>query len=93
MMVVYAEADCLIYDAQSLKQKRSIVKPLLMKIRRDYNVSIAEVDYQPLWQRTKFAIVTVSNELQQAEKVIQDVLKSIEYNTELEITSTFSERI
>lgn len=93
MIIVYAEVDCLIYHAQSLKAKRSVIKPLLLKVRRDFNVSIAEVDYQSLWQRTKFAIVTVSNEMQYAEKVIQEVIKSLELTSDLEITSTHIERI
>lgn len=93
MIIVYAEVDCLIYHAQSLKAKRSVIKPLLIKVRRDFNVSIAEVDYQSLWQRTKFAIVTVSNEMQYAEKVIQEVFKSLELTSDLEITSTHIERI
>jgi len=93
MIIVYAEIECLINYAQSLKEKRSVIKPLLLKIRRDYNVSIAEVDFQSLWQRSKFAIVTVSNEKKQAEKVIQDVFKVMELSGELEITSTHTERI
>jgi len=93
MIIVYAEIECLINHAQSLKEKRSVIKPLLLKIRRDYNVSIAEVDFQSLWQRAKFAIVTVSNEKKQAEKVIQDVFKVMELSGELEITSTHTERI
>lgn len=93
MIVLYAEIECLIYHAQSIKEKRSVIKPLLLKIRRDYNVSIAEVEYQDLWQRTKFAIVTISNEMQHAEKVIDDVIKAIEMSGDIEITSTFKERI
>src|SRR5690625_7055281 len=86
MIIVYAEIECLINHAQSLKEKRSVIKPLLLKIRRDYNVSIAEVDFQSLWQRAKFAIVTVSNEIKNAEQVIQQVLKAMEANGDLEIT-------
>lgn len=93
MIIIYAEIDCLIYHAQSLKAKRSVIKPLLLKIRRDFNVSIAEADYHSLWQRTKFVIVTVSNETQYAEKIIQEVIKSIELSNDLEITSTHIERI
>lgn len=93
MIVLYAEIECLIYHAQSIKEKRSVIKPLLLKIRRDYNVSIAEVEYQDLWQRTKFSIVTISNEMQHAEKVIDDVIKAIEMSGNIEITSTFKERI
>jgi len=92
-MIVYAEIECHIYDAQSLKEKRSVIKRLIHKIRLDFNVSIAEIDYQSLWQRTKLAIVTVSNDGTHAEKVIQNVLKSIDQFTELERTITSVERM
>ncbi len=75
MIVLYAEVECVIYNAHSLKEKRSVIKKLIAKIRKDFNVSISEADFQDLWQRTKFAIVTVANELQYAEKVINDVIK------------------
>lgn len=92
-MIVYAEIECHIYDAQSLKEKRSVIKRVLHKIQQDFNVSVAEIDYQSLWQRTKLAIVTVSNDGTHAEKVIQNVLKCIDQFTELERTITSVERM
>ncbi|HZW68501.1 MAG TPA: DUF503 domain-containing protein [Pseudogracilibacillus sp.] len=92
-MIVYAEVECHIYDAQSLKEKRSVLKRVIHKVRHEFNVSIAEVDYQSLWQRTKLAIVTVSNEGAHGEQVIQNVLKCIDQFTELERTITSVERI
>lgn len=92
-MIMYAEVECVLYHTHSLKQKRSIIKSIIAKIRKDFNVSIAEVDYQDLWQRTKFAIVTVSNELKHAEKVIQDVLKVIDSVPELDRTITTVDRL
>lgn len=92
-MIVYAEVECHIYDAQSLKEKRSVIKRVIHKIRQDFNVSVAEVDYQSLWQRTKLAIVTVSNDGTHAEKIIQNVLKCIDQFTELERTITSVERM
>lgn len=92
-MIVYAEVECYLYNAQSLKEKRSVVKSIIHKVRHECNVSIAEIDYQSLWQRTKLAIVTVSNDGAHAEKVIQHVLKLIDQFTELERTITSVERI
>lgn len=92
-MIVYAEVECHIYDAQSLKEKRSVIKRVIHKIRQDFNVSVAEIDYQSLWQRTKLAIVTVSNDGTHAEKVIQNVFKCIDQFTELERTITSVERM
>jgi len=92
-MILYAEIECIIYDTHSLKEKRSIMKRLIAKIRKDFNVSISEIDFQDLWQRTKLAIVTVSNEYQFAEKIIQEVLKTIDSSPDLERTITTIDRL
>lgn len=92
-MIVYAEVECIIYETHSLKQKRSIVKSLIAKIRKDFNVSIAEIEYQDLWQRTKFGIAIVANDYIYGEKVMQEVLKLIDSNHELERTITKIDRL
>lgn len=92
-MIVYAEVECHLYNAQSLKDKRSVLRSLTRKIRQEFNVSIAEIDYHSLWQRTKLAIVTVSNEISHAEQMIQSVLKYIDNHAELERTITSVERV
>lgn len=92
-MILYAEVECVIYNTHSLKDKRSVIKRLIAKIRKDFNVSISEVDFQDLWQRSKLAIVTVSNEYQFAEKIIQEVLKTIDSSPDLERTITTIDRI
>lgn len=92
-MIVFAEVECKLYEGNSLKNKRSIVKRMIHKIQNDFNVSIAEVDYQNLWQRIKFGIVTISNEWTHAEKTIQQVLQVIDSFPELERTITHVERL
>lgn len=92
-MIVYAEIECFLYNAQSLKEKRSVMKSMITKIRNDFNVAISEVDYVDLWQRTKLGIVTVANDYQYAETVIETVLARIDSNPELERTLTFIDRL
>lgn len=92
-MIFYAEVECIVYHTQSLKQKRSVLKRVIAKIRKDFNVSISEIDFQDLWQRTKFGIVTISNERKHSEKVIQEVLKSIDSDPGLERTITTVDRL
>jgi uncharacterized protein YlxP (DUF503 family) len=46
---------------RSLKDKRHVLKPLLMRLRREFNVSAAEVGYNDLWQTAEIALVTVAN--------------------------------
>lgn len=87
-MIVYAEVECMLYEGQSLKEKRSVIKRMNARLRKDFNVSVAELDYLDLWQRTKLGIVTISNERVHAEQVIQSVLAVIDSYPELERTIT-----
>jgi uncharacterized protein YlxP (DUF503 family) len=60
-------------DAHSLKDKRHFVKSLKDRLRAKFNVAVAEIDYQDLWQRGLVAAVTVSPDQGHAEQVLQAV--------------------
>jgi uncharacterized protein len=60
-------------DAHSLKDKRHFVKSLKDRLRGKFNVAVAEIDYQDLWQRGLIACVTVSPDQGHAEQVLQAV--------------------
>lgn len=92
-MIFYAEVECMLYEGQSLKNKRSVLKRITTRISQEFNVAIAELDYQDLWQRTKLGIVTVSNDAVRAERVIQQVLNYIDSFPEIERTLTNVERL
>jgi len=59
--------------SHSLKDKRHVVKSLKEKLRSRFNVSVAEIDYQDVWQRSVVAAVTVSPDRARAEQVLQSV--------------------
>lgn len=61
--------------ACSLKDKRHVVKSLKDRLRNKFNVSVAEIDYQDLWQSALVAAVTVSSSRSFAEQVLQSVEK------------------
>jgi len=92
-MIVYTEFECFFYEGQSLKNKRSVIKRITTKLRNEFNVSVAELDFHDLWQRTKIGVVTVSNERKHAEKTIQEVLQMIDSFPEIERTLTNIEQI
>lgn len=87
-MIAYAEAECRIYNAQSLKQKRAVLRRILTRIRNEHNVSVSEMEHHDLWQRTLIGIVTVANEKKQAERTIQQVLDLIDSFPEIERAET-----
>jgi len=62
-----------IEHAQSLKDKRNVVRGLKERLRQRHNVSVAEVGRQDLWQHAMVAAVTVSPERGFAEKILHAV--------------------
>jgi uncharacterized protein YlxP (DUF503 family) len=59
--------------AQSLKDKRQIVKSLKDRLRRKFNVSVSEIEDQDLHNSSVIAAVTVSPSRPFAEKILQSV--------------------
>ena len=60
-------------SSHSLKEKRHVVQSLKDRLRHKFNVSVAEIDHQDLWQRSTIAAVTVSSARENAEKVLRSV--------------------
>lgn len=58
-------------DAHSLKDKRHTVKGLKDRLRNKFNVAVAEIDYQDIWQRSLISAVTVSSDHGHAEQLLQ----------------------
>jgi uncharacterized protein len=60
-------------NSHSLKEKRHVVASLKDRLRHKFNVAVAEIDHQDLWQRATLAAVTVSSDHVHAEKVLLGV--------------------
>ena len=65
--------EIVLENSHSLKDKRHVVKSLKDRLRNKFNVAVAEIDYQDLWQRAVVAAVTVSSDRGHAEQVLQSV--------------------
>ena len=70
--------DLRIPGSLSLKEKRGRVKPLLARIRREFNVSVAEIDHLDSWQHAVIACAAVSNDPTHTRQVLQQVLRWVE---------------
>lgn len=77
-----------LYNALSLKDKRSVIKSLLKRSKNIANVSAAEVGNQDLWQRTTLAFVSVSGNKVIVENELRKILHLLDKDPELEITET-----
>ncbi len=63
--------------SRSLKDKRKVINKIKDKIKK-YNVSIAEIDYLELWQRSKFGIAMISNDKKIIDKTFNQIKNTIE---------------
>ncbi len=59
--------------SHSLKDKRQVVKSLKDRLRHKFNVSVAEIDHQDLWQRATIAAVTISGSRAYAAEMLEAV--------------------
>jgi uncharacterized protein YlxP (DUF503 family) len=62
----------------SLKGKRSVVKSIVTRVSREFNVSVAEVDAQNLWQRAVLGVACVSSSADYAHGQLERVVQWIE---------------
>jgi len=61
----------------SLKGKRRVVKSITTRVRNKFNVSVAEVDDQNLWQLSTLGICCVSNNSRYTNEVLSKVVDFI----------------
>jgi uncharacterized protein len=78
-------------DVGSLKGKRHVLKGLKDKLRRRFEVAVAEVDHQDVWQRATLAVACVSGSSRHANEVISKALDFIEDNVEGYVTDIETE--
>jgi uncharacterized protein YlxP (DUF503 family) len=85
MFVGVLQIDLLLRGNTSLKQKRQTLKSIKDRTRNKFNVSIAEVGNNDLWQRATLGISCVSNDKIYANRVLSEVVHFIEtsFPTEL----------
>lgn len=73
LVVAAVEVELHIPMSGSLKSKRGVVKPLVERLRRELNVSVAEVGHQNLWQRAELGLAIAAGSEVGARKVVQSV--------------------
>ena len=65
-------------ENQSLKGKRRVINSLCQRVRNKFNVSIAEVESNDLWQRAVLGITCVSSSSRHADEILGNVVSYIE---------------
>jgi len=64
----------------SLKEKRGAIKPLIARLRREFNLSVAEIGLQDTWQETVIDCAMIGSERAFLESALQTVARWVESN-------------
>jgi uncharacterized protein YlxP (DUF503 family) len=67
-----------LHDAHSLKSKRQVLKSIKSRVRNKFNVAIAEVDDQEIWQRAVLGVAVVSTAHDHANGILNKVVNFVE---------------
>jgi uncharacterized protein YlxP (DUF503 family) len=84
VIVAVERFDLRIPGAHSLKQKRHVLKTLTAALRQTFAVSVAEVEYQDLWQRAAIAVAVVGGQEYHLRRVLQEIEHRIDAWGEIE---------
>ena len=78
MHLAVATWDLHLEGCRSLKEKRSVLRPLIAALRKTHNLSVAEIGQQDLWQRAEIACAVVGS----ARPVVEEILRAADRTVE-----------
>jgi uncharacterized protein YlxP (DUF503 family) len=88
VFVLAYEVELHLGAAQSLKDKRQVLKSILDSARRRYGVSASEIGFQDQWQRARLGFAVVASSAHQAAEIIDDVDRLVWSRPDLDVLST-----
>ncbi|MFD2422614.1 DUF503 domain-containing protein [Amycolatopsis pigmentata] len=88
MYVGALEVDVLLGDVRSLKQKRSVVRPLIAELRKRFEVAVAEAGHLELHRRALIGVAVVAADGAHVRDVLDECERFVAGRPELELLST-----
>lgn len=85
MIVAAVRLTLIIAENDSLKGKRKVVRSLIEKARHKFDAAMAEVGDNDLWRKAQVGVALVGNDPQLLESRMQQIMKFIENQYEVEI--------
>ena len=78
----------------SLKEKRGLLKSLLARLHKEFNITAAEVDLHDAWQSTTLGVATVSTSAAHAQNLLNNLVQWMEiHRPDLEVVDHYVEII
>ena len=87
MWIGWIEFDVLLGDVHSLKEKRSVVRPVIAELKRRFEVSVAEAGFQDQYRRSVIGVGLVAADRSHLVEVLAAVERFVAARPELELLS------
>jgi len=81
------ELDVLLGDVHSLKQKRSVVRPIVAELRRKYEVAVAEAGHLDLHRRALIGVAAVASDVAHVQDLLDSCERLVTGRPELQLLS------
>lgn len=91
--ILFCSLELYLPDCHSLKEKRRVVKSVTERLRRRFSFSIAELEHQDLWQRSRLGAVTIGSNRLKLEKLSDIFLRESEGLLGRDLVDSYSEII
>jgi uncharacterized protein YlxP (DUF503 family) len=75
MIIGLLTLHVLVPGCSSLKQKRSLIKPIIVRLHHEFNVSAAEIDLLDMWHESILACALVSNDSVVPQQALNQVIR------------------
>lgn len=85
MFVGTMTLDILLGDVRSLKQKRSVIRPIVSDLQRKYSVAAAETGDQDLYRRAEIGVAVVAGDAQHCREVLESCERLVAGRPEIEL--------
>ncbi len=85
MVIGFLSLEFFFPYSRSLKDKRQIVNSFKEKIKKRYNVAVAELDYQDKWQRTQIGFAALNSQQGVVEETLNKILAEARHMVEGEL--------
>ncbi|NLN15354.1 MAG: DUF503 domain-containing protein [Tissierellia bacterium] len=85
MIIGSCQLKLQIFESNSLKDKRHIIKSIIERLKARFNISVAEVGLNDSWRTSIIGFACVTNDTQHANEIISKVIRFIDGDNRVEI--------
>jgi uncharacterized protein YlxP (DUF503 family) len=93
MHIAFLQVKLHLPGSHSLKDKRSVLKRLISRVRAQHNIAIAEIGDHDAWQSAQVGLVTINNVREDTDQILQRVIREIGHFNDCELADYHIEKL